>query len=401
MVKEKIGIKVAIFILVSVLFMNFVSAANVGISPASLYFKEVLRGGYAEKNVVVSIDATRPIEIEVVPRGVIESWLNFSEMNFSITREKPYNLGIFVNPPIDIPNGNYTGFVRISTSEFGGGVEGHAVGIIRSALDLAVLIEVTDTEIVQCSVSDYDVQTVEQGDDIIFKMNLANNGNIRLKPRIVVDIWDQEQISLVESKEFTNKEILPTTKDGFEVRVSSENLDLGQYWADISVMDCFASHTLTFDVLEEGALRAAGVLLGIVTKKRIDVGETAPISIKFKNTGEKEVQAQFKGKISLEGSIEEILESDKFAVPIGESYDFNLFYTPSKKGDHIISGRVFYSGKRTFEGSTTLRAVSKNIGLKYPITLIAYIVLIFFILLLFLKIHKERKSFLKRLKNEK
>lgn len=396
---------ILIFVLVSIFIQTVcifcVSAANIGVSPASLNFKQVLRGGYSEKSIVISTDSLKAVTVEIKPRGEITSWLNFSVMNFTVSRDKLYSLKISVTPPADMPNGNYTGFLRLMTSGFGEGIEGHAVGIVKSTLDLAINVEVTDIEIVECSASNFKVQSVEKGDDIVFNLDVFNNGNIRLKPRIKIELWDKDQISIVKSQEFLEKEILPTTQKSLTIKFKSSNLEIGQYWSDVSVIDCYALQTLTFDILEEGALKAEGVLLGIVVRGIAEVDETVPIKIRFKNTGEKGVEAYFKGKITLGEKIVQLLETEKISVPISEIQEFSLFFTPKKSGKYIISGRVFYANKKTFESSATLEAISKKLNLSSFIVPLVYIILILLIAFLFYKIRKEKKSYLSKLKKLK
>ncbi len=384
--------------IVLVLLMKTATAVNVGISPATLFFEEVLRDGYSEKTVVVSVDSEEAVAIEITPRGEISEWLNYSATNFSVSKGNPYPLTISVTPPSDVPNGNYTGFVRVMTSELGEGVEGHAVGIVGTSLDLAITVEVTDLEIRNCRAYEFNVESIEKGDDIVFTFEVDNRGNIRLKPRITIDIWDQDQIEILKSKEFSNQEILPTTKEQFEVRLSSDDLELGQYWADISVIDCYSKETLTFDVLEPGALKAEGVLLSILTNKTAGIGDTVPIEVAFKNTGEKEVEAYFKGKVSSGDKIVQILETDKINVPIDKIEYFNLFFTPGEAGRYIISGRVFYSSKKTFESSTVLEVFAETFSLKQIGIILAYAALIVIIGILFFKIRKERKAYSTKLR---
>ncbi len=390
-----------IFYIIGILLVVLVktgSAVNVGISPATMFFEEVMRDGYSEKVLVVSVDSEEEVAIEITPRGEIEDWLNYSAANFSVSKGNPYRLVISVAPPSDVPNGNYTGFLRVMTSDLGDGVEGHAVGIIRTSLDLSIIVEVTDIEVRSCRAYEFNVESVEKGDDVVFNFEVDNRGNIKLKPRITIDIWDMDQIEILESKEFSNEEILPTTKKQFEVRMSSNDLDLGQYWADVSVIDCYSKETLTFDVLEPGALKAEGVLLSILTNKSAGVGDTVPIEAAFKNTGEKEVEAYFKGKVSLGDKIVQILETDKINVPIDKIEYFNLFFTPGDAGRYVISGRVFYSSKKTFESSTVLEVFAETFSLRGVLVVLAYAALIAIIGILFFKIRKERKSYSNKLR---
>ena len=386
--------KIVVFLLVLALVFPVVSSVNIGISPATINFEEVMRNGYAERIVVISADSEEPIDIELSPRGEILDWLNFSEWNFSVSRDSPYYLKVSVNPSIDTPNGNYSGFLRVMTSSTGEEIENHAVGKIKSTLDLLINVEVTDIEIIDCSVSDVRVSSVEKGDDIVLSMDVLNKGNVRLYPQVLFNVWDFDQDIILFEDEFFGKEILPTTEEVLEFRIKSGIFDVSQYWSGISVPDCIYNSLLTFDILEEGALSAKGLLLSILTKKEADAGETVPIEVNFKNVGEKEVEAQFKGKVSREGKIIQVLESEESLVSIDDIEKFYFYFTPERSGKYVISGRVYYSGKKTFESSAVLEVIGNN----FSIMPVVYVLFIIFIGILFYKIRKERKIYLKKLK---
>ena len=390
--------KIAIIGITLLLFLKIVSAINVGISPATMKFENVMRNGYSEKTMVVSVDTTKEVKIELQPRGEISEWINYSSEKLTVSKEKPLSLLISVTPPPDTPNGNYTGFLRVMTSELGEGIEGHAVSVIRTSLDLSITVGVTDLEITECTAYEFKVESVEKGDDLVFRTQIHNRGNVRLKPKMLIDIWDRDQTEKLRSLEFSEKEILPTTKENFEARVSSKDLETGQYWADFFVLECYSKQTLTFDILEPGALKAEGILLNILNNKTSRVGDTVPIEVSFKNTGEKELEAYFKGTVTLENKIIDLLETDKINVPTNSIEYFSLFFTPQKEGRYIISGRVFYNNKKTFESSSILEAINPGFSFKRLFLPAAYITLIVLIGILYLKIRKERKSYSIKLK---
>ncbi len=389
--------KIGILILFGIILLNIVSGANIGISPARVYFEEVLRGGYSEQEVTITTNSEEPISVTIKPRGEIEDWLNFSKKEFNVSKNSPYRLVISVKPPVDMPNGNYTGFLKVSTSSFGKPIEKHATGLIRTTLDLFLEVEVTDIEIKKCRISNFEVQSAEKGDPIIFLMDVENQGNTRIKPRIEIDIWDQEQIEVVKNIGHSGEEVIPTKTKDIMVKVPSNDIEIGQYWAEITSLDCSGSQTLTFDVLEIGALKAEGELSNILTKTWIDVDETTDIKVLFKNTGEKAVNARFKGKINKGDKIIDILESEQTNVLIDESKDFIFYFTPKESGRYVVSGRVFYDSKRTYEKSSVINVRKKGLTLNSFIMPLVYLVLIILISVLLYKIRKEKKSYLNKL----
>jgi hypothetical protein len=390
--KNILKIRMIFLFIIFITFLSFVSSVNIGVSPASTYFNNVLRGGYAEKIVTITIDSAEPTKVSLAPRGDIAEWLSFKETEFEVSKNKPYYLKIIMQPPIDIPNGNYSGFLRITTASKGSGVEGQATGIVNAALDLYLEVDITDVEYSSCRAWNYQVESAEKGDDIIFKMNIYNEGNIRLSPTIKIDVWDQERTEIVKQLEFSDEIVIPTTEKELEVKMDSSDLEIGQYWAEVTSIECYSSETLTFDVLEEGALKAQGVLLRVTSPPWILVGDTTLIEALFENTGEKTVNARFKGEISLGNKIVQILESESSSVGIGELETFKFYFTPKTEGTYIVTGIVLYDGKRTFEKSTVINVERGGFiwsKLKMPLI---YLLLIIAISYLAYRIKKEKKK---------
>lgn len=373
-----------------IFIVSFVSSANIGISPASIYFKDVLRGGYAERNVIITIDSTDDTKVEIEPRGDIAEWLSFKETEFEVSKGNPYYLKVVVQPPVDMPNGIYSGFLRVTTEGKGKLIEGQATGTVNAALDLYVEVEITDVQYTSCFASGYSVQSAEKGDDIIFKLNVLNEGNVRLFPTIKIDIWDQERMGVVKQIEFSNQMIIPTTQEEVIVRVDSSDLEINQYWAEVTAVECYSAQTLTFDVLEEGALKALGVLLKVISPTWIKVDDTTYIEALFENIGEKSVNARFKGEITLNGKIVQILESESSSVDIGEQETFKFYFTPRKEGKYIVNGIVLYDGKRTFDKNTVINVERKGFGWDNIKTILIYAVLIIGIAYLAYRIKQEK-----------
>ena len=73
--------------------------------------------------------------------------------------------------------------------------------------------------------------------------------------------------------------------------------------------------------------------------------------------------------------------------------DFNTGQTVSPQ-----TGRVFYDRKRTFESSTVINVKPKEFGWKEFLLTSIYILLMIFIVLLFYKIRKEKRRYLRKLR---
>ena len=376
-----------------IITIQITSAANVGVSPANINFQNVLRSGYAERPITVTIDSTIPTTIELETYGDTPDWINFSSETLSVSKGNPLRIIVSTSPPSDIPNGNYSSFLRIRSSKLGDGADGHATGLVIPTLDVHIITEVTDKEITECLASNFKISNAEEGGDIILTLNIENRGNVKISPKTTLDIWDQSSTNLVSQKEFYPTRITPTKQGDFTFKIPSSDLDLGQYWVDVAVPDCYSSSTLTFDILEEGALYAAGTLQRIVVEPWADIGDIVPIQAYFKNTGEKSLEARFVGKVTFQNKIVQLLESNEpLFIPTDTQDSFQFYFSPQKAGKYIISGQVFYDSKRTYEQSAILNIMPGS-SITTILKTTSYIILVILISILLYKIRKERKSY--------
>jgi hypothetical protein len=393
MKKTNLQGKIVLIFLV-VFISSLVSAANIGVSPANINFKNVLRGGYAERPITLTIDAPELVDVTLGTWGEVKDWITLSDTKVKVSKGSPTRIIVSINPPNDTPNGNYSGFVRINISKLSEGIEGAASSSIIPTLDLAVNVEIVDRQIVECKASEFKIFSAEEGEEIIFTAKISNEGNIRFYPKINFKIWDQESINLVKDLTYDEIQIIPTQEKEFNIRIPSKGLQIGQYWVDVSAIECFNQQTLTFDVLEEGALRAEGLLESIIVIPWADINDIVPINISFKNTGEKPLDARFSGKIMSKNKIIQLLESDKdIFVPTSSQENFQFYFTPKEAGRYVISGRVFYDSKRTYEGSAILNVRPGGVFLDKIMKFLLYTILLIIIAILIYKIRKERKTY--------
>ena len=371
-----------------------VAQGIIGVSPANFKYEDVLRGGYAERNFYISFSGEDPIQISVEPGGEIAKWINLAT-NFSVvSTNNPFILTAAVEPPSDMPNGNYTGYLRIRTSPIDGTNKiGHATGNIIAALDVEISVSVTDREIFKCTSGSFQAISAERGDDLIFKADVLNKGNVRIKPKFLIDIWDQDQISIVKSLNFIGLEVLPTKQGSFVFKTQTNDMDVGQYWTEMSSLDCFDSSLLTLDVFEPGALKSQGVFKELLAPYEIFAGETSTTTVIFENTGEKDVDAQFRGQITLDNKIFQVLEGERTNVEVGSLSNSTFYFTPKKAGRYIISGRFFYDNKRTFELSKTVFVISNPFSLKTALLILLYLVIAVIVFYFYRRIRKEIKRY--------
>jgi len=389
--KEKMREKNIIFsmlvlLLVALSSTEHAEAPSIGVSPGYLSIDNMLRGGYAERFVTVSVSTDNPVTVSAVAGGDIADWFEFNT-SFQVSRDDPYRVKIISRPPADVRNGIYSGHITFTTSSLGE-VGGEAGSAVQASVRVGITVSITDEQIVVCNVDSVEVKLTEQGLPVSFSYGVENNGNVRLSPSVNIAVWDQEQTRILKTYTSRGDSVLPTTRQQNVVNMPASDLELGQYWADFSINECYFSELLTFDIVERGSLTANGVLHGIFNQPWVVVGENVPLYVTFENVGEGPVLAKFKGNAHLGERVVKLLESEELLVQPGEKTNLTLFFTPNKKGKYVIKGRVFYESKRTFEKFSILNVAGGSVD----ITVIALYSLIA-LLLLFItyKLYKRKK----------
>ena len=347
-------------VLLGVVFMLIsptVYGISLGISPGTISFKDVLRGGYAERVVTVSTSSDEPINCRVILGGPFKEWLSFEPgENFTLSANSRLQLKVIVKPPGDVPNGIYDGFITVRAEPTGEPGPGMGAAI-ATAVAMKASIEITGEEILKYKVLGIGVKDTEEKHPIEFSIEIMNEGNVKVSPLIHIDILNEDKTEILNSLDFSEKEILPTTKATIAIKIPND-LEIGKYWADISTYlgdEIVTQRLLGFDVLERGSLSIQGELIKVeLNNIWVEVGEVVKITAFFRNTGVLSTPAKFKGEIYMDDRLVEIIESEELYVPVGETIEFPSYFTPKEQGRYVINGYVVYSKKITPEKGTIL-----------------------------------------------
>ncbi|MBW2970698.1 hypothetical protein KY320_00905 [Candidatus Woesearchaeota archaeon] len=373
---------------------------SIGVSPANAKFLDMLRDGYAEQYITISTSSSGDVWAHFEIEGEVADWISFepAEERFLMSNSEPYRVKLIATPPADAAVGSYSGkitYVTDALATVGGGM-GSAV---RAAVISTLTVGITDKQIMACRGGGFGLSDTEVGYPIDFTATINNDGNVRFKPVFILEFWDQSEERIVMSRQLVGEEVLPTTSRSYSFQIQ-HNLEPGQYWVNIvarspneNEVNCYITDILTMSVFERGEIVDQGVLKGVSGKVWAFVGEIIPIKATFQNTGERSVEAKFKGNVILDEQIVELLESESLRVQPDETVDFTTYFTPKEAGRYIVSGRVLYNSKLTFEKSTIIN-VNYPSGLQglNMIPILLYVLILGIILFLFYKIRKEKNS---------
>ena len=352
-------------IAVLVLLFTAIYGSGIGASPGTLKFENVLRGGYAEKTILVSNPDTTPIGVTVSSSS---DWFEFFTTNFTVEGKSSYRLVVYLRTPDDVANGIYNGTIDMAVTPTSSINSGMGM-VIAAGVTILTSVKVTDNQTLSGKVVDIEVKDAEVGNRITFSVTFLNQGNVKARPTIQIDL-----LSIAQGKEpigsatFNENEVLPSKTDAIQLFVNSSGMVPGQYWANVSVSlggGLLTSRQLTFDILEKGTLAAEGELVEVRSDSWANVKDIVKISAVFKNTGDVKVTAKFKGEVYSGEKLIAHLESDELEVDSGETVTLPTYFTPTETGSYTASGFVVYS-KKTTETKSSIINVNQPAGSGQP-----------------------------------
>lgn len=389
----------SLLVFLCLVIIPYSSAATLGVNKLEVNFENVLRSGYAENSVVISTGSPNNIEVYYEARGEIAEWIRFAPESQPVimNQDTPQRITIIVEPPQDARVDEYEGMIVLLTGPLGEQTGSMGTNIVV-AFEIKVKVLITDTQILNCVAGGFSINDVEIGNSLPFTANVQNSGNVRIRPGFEIKVYDKEQTTEVSFFQFTSRsEILPTIT-GSVSEMISHDLQPGQYWAEVSEPVCDSTSLITFSVLERGGISDMGELVRINNNPWASTQEIVPIEVQFRNLGERTVSAQFKGTISRDEKIVQVVNSEIIDVSPGELVPLQVFFEPERPGQYKITGRVFYNNKITYEKGSVLNvnpgenySPDSNV-LLYTIILAIIAIIIIFLLLIIKKKKRRRKK---------
>jgi len=351
-------VRLAVVLAFCMLFVDAAAALSIGVSPGNIDFKDLMRGGYAEDNILVSTSGNETLNITISARDEISSWLVFEPSSLILQPHSTANIQVMIRPPGDIANGVYNGIASVSARPNAtSGVAAGAGMTIGVAAAVKIAAEVTDNEIKTLSIKDITVKDVEELHPTEITVMATNTGNVKIRPRIVISIYDQAQENVLKSLEYSDTEILPTSDATMLILIPLDDFKIGQYWVSVMVFldeTAIYSRVLTFDYLERGSLRVKGEFNSISAGAWVQVGDVVKLDASFTNTGQMITTAKAKFEIYLGDALKDVVESEELQVDVAETKNLVAYYKPVVDGRYEIKSVVSYSRKITEEKSTIL-----------------------------------------------
>jgi len=370
-----------------------VHAASIGISPVIIEQRNIARGGYAELPIRLSTAEQTAISGHIEVGDMFHDWIQLegNTTTFVVQPGASSILNLIIQPPIDIPAGNYTGYVDF-VADGTGNITTRAGGIALSSVRLRTTLEIVGKEIISCSVGGISIADFEEGGSFELSGTVINTGNVRIQPEGSVAISDREGRKVLE-RTFRVGPIKPTTTERFYQNLGSTRLARGTYPVQYRVDACDFLIDGFINIVEPGTIQDKGRLTSLSASLWVYQGEQVPLTAKFTNDGPRTVTAKFVGQIFEGERLIAPITSDEIEVQPGTVQDFILFFVPPSTGRYTVSGKVIFNKKASNEMGAIVTVVPKEGTTSTPwIALLLYLLLLVAIFMVVRKILRDRRQ---------
>ncbi|MEE9323253.1 MAG: hypothetical protein V3U72_01785 [Candidatus Aenigmarchaeota archaeon] len=350
MKKIKFELVICVFLLSLGLSACSADAVSIGISPAEMYFNNILKGGYAEGSVAVSTSSETPVNFMITAKGSIKDWIEFEPSeNLTMSRNEMRRVRVIVKPPENVANGVYTGNILVTTEPTQPGEGDVGIGV-TAGTSSDVSVRITGDEIKKASVESISVKDTEEGHPVEFSILILNEGNVIIYPLMEIRIMEKGESEVLKSGTHIQTEILPTKMKIIKINVDTEGLEIGEYKGNVKVFldeEKLAEETLVFNLFERGTLSKRGFLQKIWNEPWVNVGDIVKIDAYFENSGELLVTGKFRGEIYTGDRLVDVVESEELEVPVGKTVVMSAYFRPALPGQYVVRGQVIFGGKTT------------------------------------------------------
>ena len=341
-------------VLIICLTTGVAQALGVAVGPTNMVIDGALRGGEYERTVTVFNPSGEETEYEISTEGEAAGWLSFYDLDtgqpigdrLTISGDNKKPIQVKIKIPEDMANGTYNAEVIVKTIP-PEGLEGTGVSTIMQAKSvLSVVVageQVRSGEVIRISVVDTEVG-IPARIETLFK----NTGNVKVKPRIEVEIEKgTEKVGEVSHSEtevgVEGQKVITVEWDTGEQRE-------GEYTAKVRVFlddKLLRAEEVPFELFPPGTLTKEGEIVSFEYKGQAALNSVVKLEGIFSNTGQAAAYAQLIAEVYREGSLVDTVESEKILSPVGQQVTTSVYYTFEEVGSYTVEGFIAYDGKQT------------------------------------------------------
>jgi len=332
-------------------------ATAIGVSPGTVAIDNMVRGGYAERTLMLSTAGNQEITFTLQADGEIKDWISFvsNETQLVLRRKSALPIKVRINVSSNAQGGQHDGRIIITTLYTGNETVNVSGARFMPGLIVRVTLNVTDVIIRGYAIRSLSVKNTEQDYPVEFTLSVENTGNVIVTPNLRITLLDSEMRTLNRTLDYHDTPVLPTIIQQFFIQMPTKGLRLDDYYANVT-SDLGYENMLSFKILPQGTyLIFKGILDGMsANTTQTAAGENVNIMASFRNDGDARIEeAKLKAEVYLTSEewdtkkLAGVIEGKPRSVEKGENSTLSAVFTPKQPGTYLLEGVVVYSGKRT------------------------------------------------------
>jgi len=353
------------------------SSASVGTSPAQIYYV-VMKGESATNQFNIQSDEDVRVNMSVLCPDIpiIEEWFSFEPAKLiDISGNTMKNVKVTLKTDREIPNGDYECLILATpiedSTENASGMGSNIIipGAVKA------YINVSGDEVIDVKVYKTDASNTEVGRPSMFTIELVNTGNVRVNPKIRVEVMKEG--NFVDAIEKVAGYINPGGGNTTKIKWDRTNTTSGEYMAHFDIfignkkLDYSAfilgaegekqvtmEQDVPFKVYESGYFTKMGKVVEVNADETIGEEEISEIIVHFKNIGEVEITAKSEIKVYSNDKLIELLESNSLSISPGETGLLTSYFKSTEPGLYIMKGKVIYENKESILDDITIKVDS-------------------------------------------
>lgn len=388
--------KVLILIFLIFFALGKVNAIGMGISTQTVHFKDILRGGYAESEIIASNPNSYDVQLKVQIIGEIAPWISLDPAppNIIIPANSNGAFNIIIQPPPFVKNGVYTGEVIVLTGDASGsGARGTGSAITAGAA-VSVFIEISDNEISDFKLARLRVDPTEECNPITFGISTKNIGNVEAEPTYNIKLYSNDKSEVLKEKTETFDPIPPTITKSDYIQLDYKLgqfkcIPVGEYVAEVTGTldgEMFYTNEVDVQIVEKGTITLKGTFLNMTHAPKANVGEPLKIIGLYENKGIVREQAKLNVEAYKGDRLVSVITGDEVFVEPGEPTELTAFFVPSEIGEYTLKGSVNFGGKPS-------NIIETDLVIQFGLTMLLILIAIptFIGVIIAVVIYKKRK----------
>jgi len=377
-------------------------ALELGLSPGDINFDHVLNGGYAEVAYTLSTDSVDNITINLynLNDSSVNDWITYDPVPsfVTISQSQPLVGKIIVRVPSTATNGNYSIMNKFTVLRPLTKSDSDTTADIALSMGQKIAIGVVSNKVSGCTVYSDSLQSQSIiGEDVVERVFLRNDGNVNLDDALTYTIYDVNKTSVI-SQGSVQFSVLPTKIETLPLNIPTSALPTGQYVVSLAIKSCsLARDNLQFTQFAPGEKVVQGELTSLVVPVRVYNLTNASITGSFANTGDIPVSAHMITKVTQDGKIVTILESDATSVDKATTATFVSSFSPKAWGKYQLDSYIVYNEYQTPKTTAYVNfiddsAASASVGISSGFILKMLVLVVIVVLLVLIIVKRKPKS---------